>query len=70
MDYHYIQWHDWDNKAERAGKQVAVELYDHQVDPDENVNISELEKNQAVIGDLSEEMRQSRATNYFKKLPE
>ena len=33
--YHYVQWHHWDNDAELAGKQVAVELYDHQIDPDE-----------------------------------
>jgi len=38
--YHYVQWHNWDNDAELAGEQIAVELYDHQVDPDENINIA------------------------------
>jgi hypothetical protein len=45
-------------------------LYDHRVDPGENVNISEMEENQEVIRELSAEMRRSRAENYFKESPE
>jgi iduronate 2-sulfatase len=36
--YHYVQWHSWDQDTEQAGDQVAVELYDHQTDPHENIN--------------------------------
>jgi len=38
--YHYVQWHDWDPAKDLAGTQVAVELYDHRVDPDENQNVA------------------------------
>ena len=41
-------------------------LYDHQVDPDENVNVSGQEGNAHVVDELSAEMRRSRAENYFK----
>jgi iduronate 2-sulfatase len=41
-------------------------LYDHGVDPGENVNISEQEAYTSVISDLSAEMRRSRAPNYFR----
>ncbi len=38
--YHYVQWHTWNQAKELAGEQVAVELYDLQGDPDENNNIA------------------------------
>jgi hypothetical protein len=51
-------------------QEYARMLYDHRVDPGENVNISEMEENQEVIRELSAEMRRSRAENYFKESPE
>lgn len=38
MDFHYIQWHTWDDKLKTSGKQVAAELYDHRIDPHETLN--------------------------------
>ncbi len=38
--YHYVQWHICNQKTEQAGEQVTVELYDHQVDSDENFNVA------------------------------
>ncbi len=55
--YHYIQWHDWDDETEQAGKQVAVELYDHQVDPDENVNIAGQRDHAELVGQMAEQLR-------------
>lgn len=55
--YHYVQWHDWDQDTEQAGKQVAVELYDHQVDPDENTNIENLKGNSQILEQLSRQLR-------------
>jgi iduronate 2-sulfatase len=37
-DFHYIQWHTWDNKMKQAGDSVEAELYDHRVDPNETKN--------------------------------
>jgi hypothetical protein len=44
-------------------------LYDHAVDPDENVNISEDPDNAAIIEEMSAEMRRGRAADYFKEGP-
>jgi iduronate 2-sulfatase len=54
---------EWVNDHDSA---YARMLYDHSVDPGENINISEVESNTAVISDLSSEMRRSRAENYFR----
>ncbi len=54
---------EWVNDQDSA---YARMLYDHRVDPGENVNISEREENGPVISDLSAEMRRSRAPNYFQ----
>ena len=57
---------EWVNDEDQ---EYARMLYDHGADPNENVNISEQDENQAVIDALSEEMRRSRAENYFKETP-
>jgi iduronate 2-sulfatase len=54
---------EWISDSDSA---YARMLYDHQVDPGENVNISVREEYNTVISDLSAEMRRSRAPNYFK----
>jgi iduronate 2-sulfatase len=62
--YFYTEWID-DKDAP-----ITRMLYDHVVDPDENVNVSEDPANEEIIESLSEEMRRSRAANYFQELPE
>ena len=54
---------EWISDSDSA---YARMLYDHSVDPGENENISEQEEYGTVISDLSEEMRRSRAPNYFQ----
>jgi arylsulfatase A-like enzyme len=54
--YHYVQWHDWDNGAELAGEQIAVELYDHQVDPDENFNIAGHRRHSELVKQMGEQL--------------
>ena len=54
---------EWISDSDSA---YARMLYDHRVDPGENVNISEREENSSVISDLSAEMRRRRAPNYFQ----
>jgi len=59
-NYFYTEWvDDSDNPFARM-------LYDHMEDPGENINISEEPLNAPVIQQLSEEMRRSRAENYFQ----
>ena len=60
-NHFYTEWID-DND-----QMFTRMLYDHSADPDENVNISELPGNAAIIEELSEEMRRNRAGDYFKE---
>jgi arylsulfatase A-like enzyme len=54
---------EWVSDSDRA---YARMLYDHSADPDENENISGKPDLQGTIRQLSEEMRRSRAPNYFQ----
>jgi arylsulfatase A-like enzyme len=54
---------EWVNDNDSA---YARMLYDHRVDPGENFNVSEKESNNRIMGELSSEMRRSRAENYFE----
>jgi iduronate 2-sulfatase len=62
-DHFYTEWIDDEDKM------FTRMLYDHAVDPDENVNISEDPENAAIIEELSGEMRDNRAADYFKEGP-
>ena len=55
--YHYVQWQAWDNDQHVASEQAAVELYDNQTDPDENVNIAGRPENAALVRQLGEQLR-------------
>jgi len=59
-NWFYTEWVN-DNDSSYARM-----LYDHKVDPDENLNISEDPLHAETIDALSAEMRHSRAPNYFK----
>ena len=59
-DWFYTEWISDSDSA------YARMLYDHSIDPGENVNISEKEEFDPVIKELSAEMRRSRAPNYFQ----
>ena len=62
-NHFYTEWIDDDDQM------FTRMLYDHSVDPAENVNVSEDPKNAAVIEELSAEMRRSRAADYFQEGP-
>ena len=51
--YHYIEWYYWDEKNKIALDYVTSELYDHEVDPDENSNIADKPVNELLIEELS-----------------
>lgn len=50
--YRYTEWRPQDGPPEH------VELYDHQTDPDENVNVAHLEKNKNIVKKLSDMLQQ------------
>ena len=50
--YHYVEWSDWQTKAE-----VARELYDRQRDPDENTNLAGRPDSAALLDTLAAQRR-------------
>jgi len=37
--YHYVEWYYWNDESKEKGDWVVSELYDNEIDPDENNNI-------------------------------
>jgi iduronate 2-sulfatase len=58
--YFYTEWHDQDRK------QVGRMLYDHQVDPNENVNISESPERQGLVNRLSNKLNENLPVDYWQ----
>lgn len=55
--YHYVQWRKWDHiKGVSEDEVVAHELYDLQLDPQENTNVANLEQNKTLIKRLSAQL--------------
>jgi arylsulfatase A-like enzyme len=57
--YFYTEWHD----PER--RETGRMLYDHQRDPEENLNIAESEGMAALVKELSEQLHQNLADDYW-----
>jgi hypothetical protein len=55
--HHYVEWRSWDDDKKSAGDLAAVELYDNQVDPNENVNIAGIPENAEIIAALAGRLR-------------
>ena len=51
--HHYVEWRPWDHDTKTAGDLVAVELYDLEADPEENVNVAGSPENAALIEELA-----------------
>jgi iduronate 2-sulfatase len=49
--YRYIEWRDWID-----GRLVAVELYDHETDPMENVNVADAPDRQELVQQLARQL--------------
>ena len=55
--YHYVEWRTWDHVKGIEGELKAVELYDQQSDPKENINIADDPANQNVIDELAQQLK-------------
>ena len=49
--HRYTEWVNWKSK-----ELAAIELYDHTVDPDENINVAGSEENNTIIKELKENL--------------
>ena len=55
-NYHYVEWYTWDNDLGVRGNFVTSELYDRREDPEENINIADVESNRVVVDQLSTQL--------------
>ena len=55
--YHYVQWQDWDDDKKLTGDLQAVELYDLEIDPNENQNIANTVDGKRLIARLSVKLK-------------
>jgi len=58
--YFYTEWHD--EQRNRSGRM----LYNHSVDPNENVNIAELPENEELVKSLSDKLNKNLAPDYWE----
>ena len=53
-NYRYVEWYNWNKVTNSKGKLLARELFDHQNDPGENINIANDTTNSAVVSKMHE----------------
>ena len=51
--YRYVEWYVWNAEGKTTGDLLWRELFDHQNDPMENLNIAEDPENASIVADLS-----------------
>ena len=51
-NHRYTEWMNWESK-----ELSAIELYDHSIDPNENINVANLEENKPIVKNLSEKLK-------------
>jgi arylsulfatase A-like enzyme len=50
--YRYVEWRD-----RQSGEVKATELYDHQADPDESVNVAKKPENAKLVEELAAQLK-------------
>jgi len=55
--YHYIEWYFWDNEKKIPLDFVSAELFDHSIDPGENINIASIPDNTELVDLLSKKLK-------------
>ncbi|UGU17658.1 sulfatase [Sinomicrobium kalidii] len=54
--YRYMEWYHWDKNTKSKGELIAKELFDHENDPRENINIAKDPANKALIAQMHREL--------------
>jgi len=54
--YRYVEWYEWNAEQKTKGNFIARELFDHDTDPQENINIANKPGNEALIEQLSQSL--------------
>ena len=56
--YRYVEWYNWLKEEDRSGKLLHRELFDHQTDPGENVNLAAKPGYEILVESLSRQLHQ------------
>lgn len=54
--YRYVEWYTWDKTTSSKGELLAKELFDHQNDPGENINIANVARSSSVVSQMHKEL--------------
>ena len=52
--YRYVEWYEWKKEEKVNGDFIARELFDHETDPQENINIANKPESENIISQMSE----------------
>ncbi|RPE00255.1 DUF4976 domain-containing protein [Aureibaculum marinum] len=55
--YRYVEWYYWNKEENIKGDFIAKELFDHESDPEELINIANETSNKNILAQMSEELR-------------
>jgi len=55
--YRYVEWYAWNKEEKKADQFLLNELFDHQTDPQENINIASHPANNDIVEALSQQLR-------------
>jgi arylsulfatase A-like enzyme len=55
--YRYVEWYEWNAEENTSGELLWKELFDHQIDPLENLNIAEYPESAVIVDSLSLQLK-------------
>jgi len=55
--YRYVEWYNWIKEEKMAGNLLSNELFDHQIDPQENKNIAADPAYREIVESLSQQLK-------------
>ena len=55
--YRYVEWYNWIKEDKMAGDLLSKELFDHQIDPQENKNIAADPAHREIVEALSQQLK-------------
>jgi len=56
--YRYVEWYSWNKETKSKGKFLDRELFDHESDPEENLNLAEYQAYKQTMEELSKQLKQ------------
>ena len=60
--YRYVEWYTWVADKKEKGELIDRELFDHEQDPQENINVANNPENQELVETLSQELKKGFTT--------